>query len=157
VHLREFLNQNTRVTSLFFRVRALLLYWLLAELTNVIVTSVRPRDCHNQRVCGSVECTSWQNNNTNSEIYSSELSASYSRTARARKSTCREYGEIKLLLLLLLGFFISSIQCSTIQTYSHMRPCYSLASANIFQCVLYVIILLMFCHLNCHWLLSRHV
>ena len=54
---------DTRVTSLFVRVRALLLYWHLAELTNAILTSARPRGCHNQHVRGSVECTSWQNNN----------------------------------------------------------------------------------------------
>ena len=62
-----------------------------------------------------------------------------------------------LLLLLLLGFLISSTQSSTIRTYSHMRSFYSLAVANSFQCVFYVIILLMFCYLNCRWLLSRHV
>jgi len=93
---------------------------------------------------GSVECTSWQNNNnTNSSIceYLLELSASYPQIARARRRTCQEYGEITLLLLLLLllvllfGFFISSIQSSTIRTYSHLCSFYSLAVVNGFQCI----------------------
>ena len=56
-----------------------------------------------------------------------------------------------------LDFFISAIQSSTIQTYSIMFSFYSLTVVYSFQYVFYVTVLLMFCHLNCHWLLRQHV